>query len=154
MLERDPIYEAVDVGEVAGGADTSLISKSQVSNAAFESAMETSLDIIGALNSAGAAPFLINAELQQVSQPNLQINFTTSARIAYKVVAADSGKVMYERTISNRYRAKFLDSIVREERIRLSLEGAVRNNIGKFIRGFVAHAKLNPTMYRQQLDGS
>lgn len=152
--EDSVIYRSVTVGDVTGGEETTVISKSKVSNFAFESALETSLDVIGALSDSSGAPVVVHAEIQSIEQPNLQINFTTKARVKYRVLAAGSETLLFEQTVSNSFKAKVTQSLVREERIRLSLEGAVRENIGRFLRGFVADSKLGPSKYRRAAEGA
>lgn len=150
--EASPIYRAVSVGEVTGGEETTLISKSKVSNAAFENALETSLDLMGAL--AGDEKFIIHAQIEEVAQPNLQINFTADARVKYRVVSAEDGSALYITTVGSSGRVKFTESVVREERIRLATEAATRENLKIFLRNFVAHTRSNPAGYQSVAAGS
>ena len=151
VKESSPLYRAVSVGEVTGGEDTTLISKSKLSNQAFRGALSTSLDVIGALKGDvfGGAPIIVEAEIQEIKQPNLQISFTAYARIQYKVFAAKDGKQLFSQTISSKARVKITESVVREERIRLATEGAARNNLQIFLRAFVGHSRANPARYRE-----
>lgn len=157
VKESSPLYRAVSVGEVTGGEETTLISKSKLSNASFRSALSTSLDVIGALKGDlfGGAPLIVEAEIEEIKQPNLQISFTAYARIKYKVFAAQDGKQLFSRTVSSKARVKITESVVREERIRLATEGAARNNLQIFLRSFVAHSRANPARYRAAIaDGA
>ena len=152
VKEDSPLYRNVTVTEVKGGEQTTLISKSKLSDTAFENALETSLDVIGALDRSlltDQGPIGIQVEILKVDQPNLQISFTTTARIKYTVLAAKTGNRLFQRTISSKSRVRFKDSIVREERIRLATEGAARENLKLFLRAFVAHSRANPTRYRK-----
>ena len=152
VTESSPLYNNVGIVEVSGGEETTLISKSKLSGPSFHKALDTSLDVMGALDTdllTGPAPIGVRAQIETIEQPNLQISFTVTARIKYTVTATKTGKVLFQRTISSKSKVKFTESIVREERIRLATEGAGRENLRLFLREFVAHSRANPTRYRK-----
>ena len=144
--EGSPLYQAVAIGEVRGGSETTLISNSQVSNAAFREALETSLRLTG-MAAPGEGPFIIDASIESVEQPILQINFTTTATVFYRVLTR-SGAIVNQERVTTESETSFTESIVRSERIRIATEGAMRENIGVFLANLAASAQADPERYR------
>lgn len=145
--DHSPIYQSMVVGAISGGEETTLISNSKISNEAFREALTTSMRLNGMLSEAATDDYTVEAQILSVEQPTLQINFTTTAIVTYRVLATASGSELYCQTIKTQSEAKFTDSIVRQERIRLATEGAMQENIGAFMRVFSQSVKENPYPY-------
>lgn len=147
---NSPLFQSVVVGEVNGGEETTLTTlTSKVSNASFREALTTSLRLNGMLSPQPESDFIVDATIVSIEQPTLQLNFTTTATVSYLVRARKTNKALYENTLTTTSEAKFTDSIVRQERIRLATEGAMRENIAEFVAAFSTHAKGNPYPYFQ-----
>ncbi|MEL6977392.1 MAG: hypothetical protein AAGM38_01780 [Pseudomonadota bacterium] len=147
VQDHSPVYQSMTVGDVSGGEETTLISNSKISNEAFREALTTSMRLNGMLSEAPSDDFSVEAEILSVEQPTLQINFTTTAIVTYRVVATSSGAELYRQTVKTESEAKFTDSIVRQERIRIATEGAMKENIAAFMRVFGQSVKENPYPY-------
>lgn len=147
---NSPLFESVTVGAINGGAETTLTSlTTQVSNESFSEALATSLRINGFLSDEPQDDFVVDATILSIEQPSLQIDFTTTATVAYLVRARASNQPLYEQEVTTSSEAKFTDSIVRSERIRIATQGAMRENIAKFLNDFSDSAKSNPYPYFQ-----
>lgn len=146
VQKESPVYQSMGVGRIEGGSETTLISNSKVSNASFREALTTSLRLNGLLADVGAEDFTVDATIESVEQPLLQINFTTTATVFYRVLS-ESGAILHQERVTTTSEAKFTDSIVRSERIRIATEGAMRENIAQFLDAFVETVKANPYPY-------
>lgn len=150
---NSPLYQSMTVGEVNGGEETTITTlSSQVSNASFREALTTSLRLNGFLSDEPEDDFIVDATIVSVEQPTLQLNFTTTATVSYLVRSRKTNQALYEQTVTSSSEAKFTDSIVRSERIRLATQGAMRENIAQFLSAFSADAKANPYPYFQAVE--
>ena len=150
---HSPIYKSIVIGGVTGGERTTLISNSKVSDESFREALTTSLRLNALLSDQTDDDYIVFAEIQKVEQPVLQINFTTHASVSYRVVATKGGAELYAQTVDSSSEATLGDTIIRQERIRIATEGAMRENIGIFLNDFVDSVKSNPYPYNIAADG-
>jgi len=128
------LRQNVAIKDVTGGQETNPMWTSQVSSAEFERALESSLRAANVLQpNRQAGRFTLTAYLDKLEQPLVGINMTVTATVTYTLVERSTGKTSWEKTISTPYTAKFGDSLLGVERLKLANEGAVRTNITDLI---------------------
>ena len=120
----------VAVADVTGGKDTNPAWKSEVSSDAFRRALELSLENAGLLSKILAgSKYRLTADLIKLDQPFAGIDMTVTSTVRYSLVDAKSLKEVYGRTTQISFTAKFSDSLLGAERLRIANEGAVKENI-------------------------
>jgi hypothetical protein len=133
------LRHAVSVRDVAGGRDTNPMWTSQVASTDFERALEASLRSAGFLSeNRQTAPYAVLADIVKLDQPFLGLDLTVTASVNYTVVNQRTKLDVFSRTITTPYTATFSDSALAVERLRLANEGAIRQNITKFLQELVA----------------
>jgi len=127
-----PLQHAMCVRAVTGGEATNPLWVSKVDNVGFKSALSSSLD--GADLSArtpDACHFPIDVNLLGLSQPMMGIDLTVTSHVNYKVYDASGAAFLLE-TIDTPYTAKFGDSLIAVERLKMANEGSIRESIHSF----------------------
>ncbi|MEL6317021.1 MAG: hypothetical protein AAFR16_05215 [Pseudomonadota bacterium] len=138
------LHRAVSVGAVLGGEATTMLSKSKMSNADFREGLTTSLKLSDLLaDDPSASRYILDTTIEGVAQPNLQVNFTVTSTIYYRLRGRD-GRIHYDQRITHAATAKIGDSIVREERIRLATEASVRENLERFLKQVTERSRAEP----------
>lgn len=125
---------AIAVGEVKGGEPTNPMWVSEVGNAEFKAALESSLDAFGLLAPAGKGAYDAGATLISVQKPLVGFDLTVTSAARYDLTRRSSGQKVYEKTLETPFTANFSSSFLAVERLRLANEGAIRTNLEKFIR--------------------
>lgn len=138
IKDTSPLYQQVNMGKVEGGEKTNPIWTSQVDNPEFAAALENTLRVHALL----AGPdkpgrYNLSATLVSMDQPFIGASFTVTSTVRYALVDAANGASALEETVTTPYTAKFNDAFLGAERLRLANEGAIRENIGEFIRRLV-----------------
>jgi hypothetical protein len=140
--DTSPLYQQVDVEKVQGGEKTNPIWTSEVDNPEFAAALESTLRVHALLvEPSGSGRYRLTASLIGMDQPLLGVSFTVTATVRYVLVDATNGASVFDETIVKPYTAEFSDAFLGAERLRLANEGAIRENIGEFVRRLVD--KLN-----------
>ncbi len=136
--EASPLYQKVNVENVQGGEKTNPIWTSQVDNPEFAAALENTLRVHALLvEQGGSGRYKLTATLVSMDQPFIGASFTVTATVQYVLVDATSGALVFDETIAKPYTAKFSDAFLGAERLRLANEGAIRENIGEFVRHLI-----------------
>ena len=127
------------MAQVTGGEETNPLWVSKVGNSQFREALENSLGN-GRLRAAdpAAARYLISAKLDRLSQPLAGLDMSVSATVHYTVTERATKQTVYAQSITSTYTAKFGDSLLGVERLKLANEGAMRENIKEFIKRIYA----------------
>jgi len=132
----------VGVADVTGGKDTNPGWKSEVSSDAFRRALELSFENSGLLSRILAgSKYRLTADLIKLDQPFAGIDMTVTSTVRYSLADASSLKEVYGRTAQVSFTAKFSDSPLGAERLRIANEGAVKENI-KLLLNDLASLKL------------
>ncbi len=145
-IATTPLRQQLAVQEVSGGNETSPLLNSNVGNPEFENALKNSLRAIGLLaeGAAGqAAHFALGAQLDKLDQPLVGFNMTVTAQVTYTLSERASGKILWKQALVTPYTARFGDSLLGIERLRLANEGAIRVNLGQLIDELL-RLKVNP----------
>ncbi len=134
------IQGSVQLGSVTGGETTNPLWTSEVGTAEFRQALDQSLKINGLLASdPAAADYLLTAKLVEVDQPLVGFDMSVRSTVDYTVYDARSEAVFFQKTVRAAYTASFSSSYIAVKRLQLANEGSIRDNIGQFLRAFIAH---------------
>jgi hypothetical protein len=105
----------------------------------FEQGLERSLRAVGLLApDPKEARYGLAGTIQKVDKPYVGGNMTVTIWTDYVLRDRLSGTEVYKGTVAPPYTAKFLDSLVGMERLRLATEGAARENISSLIDDLLA----------------
>jgi len=124
---------SIAIKDVTGGQETNPLWTSQVSSAEFERALEASLQNAALLAPRQAGKYQLSAQLGRLEQPLIGLNMTVTATVLYQLVERTTAKTVWEKTLVTPYTAKFTDSLLAVERLKLANEGAVKENIARLI---------------------
>lgn len=133
-IASSAMKDAVAIGQVGGGKDTNPLWVSNISTADFERALQESLQSAGLL-----APdrqrcrVQLTAQLLSLAQPFFGADMTVTASVLYTLHDCASKQEIWVKTITLPYTAKFGDSLLGVERLKLANEGAARVNIAKLV---------------------
>jgi hypothetical protein len=128
----NPAYkEKLAVRNVYGGQGTNPLWTSQVSNEAFKSALQDSLDAAGYGARKGNPTYYIDANLQKLDQPFIGLSFTVHSTVTYHLTGGDKDR---EYPISAEGTATASDQFLGVERLRIANERAIQNNIEAFLK--------------------
>lgn len=128
-----PLRNNLAIKEVTGGGETNPLWASKVSSSAFEDALEESLKGAGLLADRQTGDFVLTADLAKLDQPIIGIAMTVTSSVRYLVVERASGRTVLDETLTTPYTAKFTDSLLATERLKLANEGSIRANISELL---------------------
>ncbi len=136
-LPSDTGYRAIRVTAVSGGGETNALWMSNVSNAEFKTALESSLNSASLFNGEATAPMSLSASMIDLQRPLAGLDLTVTTRVRYSVTDR-SGGIVFDETVAATGTATMGDSLMAVERLRLANEESVRENIKGFIERFRA----------------
>ena len=123
------------VDQVRGGSETNPMWKANVSNGEFRSALEGSLKNQEYLApSAEGAKYRVTAELVDLDQPFIGLDFTVKATVDYVITQAQNVQAISKRIVASAT-ATVSDAFVGVTRMRIANERAIQANIREFLRG-------------------
>ena len=122
---------AMCVRNVTGGSETNPMWTSQVNDAGFKTALDSSLNSAGLSAGSAACAYPIDANLLGLSQPIAGFNMTVTSHVNYKVFDS-SGQPVVLATIDAPYTAKMGDAFMGTKRLQLANEGSIRESIKQF----------------------
>ena len=140
ITEKSSLWKSTSIGTIRGGAKTNPLWKSKVSQQGFSKALSETL-ALHALLSDQSGRYIVDAELKELRQPFLGLELAVTSRVHYKVINVADKSLIFERDITQTYTAKFNESYVFSERLKLANEGAVKANIKKFIHAYVTESR-------------
>lgn len=140
ITDKSPLWKSTSIETIKGSAKTNPLWKSKVSRADFGKALKQTLALHALLNE-GDEKYIINAQLKELRQPFLGFELAVTARVHYKITNVVDGSPIFDREVTETYTAKFNESYVFSERLKLANEGAVKANIKKFIHAYVAEGR-------------
>lgn len=118
---------------VTGGAETSALGASNISNADFATAIRDSITQSGLFEriAAGAdiADYALTADIVRLDRPTFGASFTVHFEVTWRLTHRGDEKPIWEKSITSTFTAKMGDSLVGVKRLRLANEGAARTNI-------------------------
>jgi hypothetical protein len=116
---------------------------SKVSDGDFAEALRRSL-AVHAILASGSGDYRLDAQLTELKQPFGGFNMEVKATALYHLVALQTGRTVFERSVSSAYTATFGSAHYGVLRLRFANEGAVRENIQSFIAALVEEDRTNP----------
>lgn len=128
--------------ETRGGAETGALDSSNVSNADLKAAIESSITTSGLFKSVVQGPggdYELTVSVTQLEKPLFGGAFTVTFETGWSLVKVSDRSVALRKAIRSSYTATMSDSFVGVTRLRLAVEGAVRDNIAQ---GLQAISKL------------
>jgi hypothetical protein len=116
---------------VAGGSETTALGKSQISNAAFQQAIVSSIEknktfsrvVVGT-----DGDYRLAVTVVSMDQPSFGFSFTVKMEAAWSLKKAD-GTIVMQESIKSEGTAGATEAFAGVERLRLANEAAARNNI-------------------------
>jgi hypothetical protein len=146
LAPADPGYKAFRVTHVDGGSKTNPVWMSAVSSDDFQKALEDSLRVMGLLaDDPASAKTEITANLQDLQRPLAGIDMTVTSRVHYSAKSTTGQQVVFDDVVAASGTAKFSDSLLAVERLRLANEASIKENIKSFIerlRSSMAEGKV------------
>jgi hypothetical protein len=132
-LSEDPAAPlAVEVGQVGGGEVRGILNQIEITDLDLREAIINSLAVRGAL--ARSQPdYRLDAQLVRATRGLQEIllglDVTTTVMIRYRVTDAQSGAVVYAKTVSSSGQAASNEFFSPTERTQVATERAIRNNL-------------------------
>lgn len=134
-----PLKNNITVDSVTGGQDTNPLWTSEIGNSEFRQALEQSLASANLLSSEGNnADYRLSAIMISVSQPIMGLSMTVTTTIQYVLIDITNDKELLIETIVAPYTAKFSESLLGVERLKIANEGSARANISQLIEKLYA----------------
>jgi len=127
------VASAVGVGAVEGGEKTDPLLMSQIDNPTFKKALVVSLRKAGLLSGDAHPKYVVAVELIALKQPIFGTDMKVTSVIRYRLRDAATGALVLDEEIFAPYTAKFTDSLIGTQRLRLANEGAARRSIATLI---------------------
>lgn len=115
-----------------GGSETSALGSSSISDAEFAKAIEESVlknEVFTRVVTAENAEYLLNVTIVEMSKPSIGFNFTVRMEAAWSLVNAETKEIKLRKSIRSEYTATMGEAVVGVTRLRLAVEGAVKENI-------------------------
>jgi len=121
--------------EARGGAETGAMDSSNVSNADLKAALEASIAKSSLFKSVvqgkDGADYELTVTVTQLTKPLFGGAFTVTMETGWSLVKVSDKSVALRKAIKSSHTAELSDSLIGMTRLRLALEGAVRNNIAQ-----------------------
>lgn len=128
------LRDAISIRSVAGGEPTNPLWTSEVGNAEFRAALESSPRNYGLLAEGANGNYTLDATLVDLQQPVFGLDLEVTSTATYHLEAKDAQKQSFDDTVISSYTATPSESFFAGQRLRLANEGAIRENIKEFIR--------------------
>ncbi len=126
-------YHALSVQQVQGGNETNPMWASDVSNADFQKALETSLKSFNYLVLDGAMDkYKVTASIVDVQKPLMGLDLSVTMKVRYSVLTKE-GASAFDETIAATGTATMGDAFAAVERLRMAIEKAAKANIEAFL---------------------
>ena len=123
-------YQTIELGSVSGS--DKKVWGPDVTNESFEAALEASLKRFRLISMQGKGRYVLDTILQHVDTPHVALEFTAEAKVNYKLIEKQTGKIILNKTISSSAKVPLSESILGSTRGRLARERAVKGNFEKF----------------------
>jgi hypothetical protein len=131
VVASNPKYRnAVAVRSVTGGRLMNAATVMGVEDEPFKAALENSLAVNGYLAKSGTPRFYVDAEIVNLDQPFIGLDFDVTAEVTYKVSGASAPSSYPIKTTA---RATFSDSPIGADRMRIANERVMQQNIKQFL---------------------
>jgi hypothetical protein len=136
-------FQALTVGDIQGGAGTNPLWLSNISDADFHTALETSLRNLNYLKQDGTnAAYVVSAQIVQLQRPVAgfdpvlvfaPVDWAVTVKVHYTVTPHSGGSPVFDELIAATGVADGETALTSDGRVRKADEAAVRANIEAFI---------------------
>ena len=133
---RQPIGATVSV-ETRGGAETDAVGVSNVSDADFKAAIESSIlktRLFKSVAPGKGGDYELSVVISDVRKPIFGASFTVDMEAGWSLVKAADKSVVMRKVIKSTHTVGAFESFAGATRLRLALEGAARKNIEQGLR--------------------
>jgi hypothetical protein len=130
--------------ETRGGAETGVMDSSNIGNADLKAAIETSIRQSGLFKSVvqgKEGDYELTVNIIQLDKPLFGGAFTVTLETGWTLAKAADRSIVLRKAVRTSHTATMSDSFVGVTRLRLAVEGAVRENIRQGLQA-VSEAKL------------
>lgn len=127
--------------ETRGGAETGAMDSSNVSNADLKAALEASIAKSGLFKTVVQGKdgdYELTVSVTSLDKPLFGGAFTVTLETGWSLVKVSDKSIAMRKAIKSSHTATMSDSFVGVTRLRLALEGAVRNNIAEGLQAISA----------------
>lgn len=122
---------------VTGGAETSAMGASNISNADFAEAIKTSIlqtKLFAQVLGADASDYQLDVQIVRLDRPTFGLTFTVNLEADWRLRRRSDQTVVWEKAITSSFTANMGDAFAGVTRLRLANEGAARENIKQAIQ--------------------
>jgi hypothetical protein len=143
-------FQALSVGDIQGGAGTNPLWLSNISDADFHTALETSLRNLDYLNEDSTkAAYVVSAQIVELQRPVAgfdpvlvfaPVDWAVTVKVRYTVTPRHGGVPVFDELVAATGVADGATALTSDGRVRKADEAAVRANIEAFI------ARMRPTL--------
>jgi hypothetical protein len=144
-------YHDLRLGGVEGGADTSVIGLSEVSNEALRAALTRSLRNLQYLSEDPTkAGYVVWVDIVDLDRPIVAldpvavfvpVDLSVTVRVHYTVTAVATGKTVFDDTVATTGTGSAGDAMTPAGRVRRANEAAMRLNTAEFLKRLQANWK-------------
>ncbi|MDR3508856.1 MAG: hypothetical protein P4L64_13255 [Caulobacteraceae bacterium] len=137
-----PGYHQLKVASVGGGSETNPLWMSDVSNDAFKTALEASLQGVAYLSDDPTkANLQVTAAMVDLKRPMAGLDMSVTSTVRYTVAPVAGGAPVFDETIAATGTARFGEALAAVERLRKANEASIKANITLFIQHLEASLK-------------
>lgn len=134
MSKKHPYSVAV---ETKGGSETGSMDSSNISNADFKAAIETSIINSGLFKNVvqgKGGDYELTVNVVQLSKPMFGLDMKVDLETTWSLVRASDRSAVMQKVIKTTYTATPSDAFVGMTRLRMAVEGAARENIAQGLK--------------------
>ena len=82
--------------------------------------------------------YRLDAELVKLKQPFAGTSMSVTSDVKYTLTNIDTGAVVFDEVISEKYTAAFSDSFVAVKRLQLANEGSIKSNLSTLMEKLIS----------------
>jgi hypothetical protein len=127
--------------DARGGSETGPVDSSNVSNADLKAAIEASIlqsSLFRSVVQGKTGDYELTVTITQLSKPTFGGSFTVTLETGWALVRRSDQAVVMRKAVKSAYTARLSDAFVGVTRLRLAVEGAVRQNITEGLQAIAA----------------
>jgi ABC-type uncharacterized transport system auxiliary subunit len=141
-MEAGPVVRAqVPKGDsvqitVSGGQETGALDPSSIADADLKAAVEASILKAGLFGSVSRIPadYTLYVRIIELQRPLMGGNFTVKLELAWQLIRISDQKIMFRTSIRSSHRTTMSESFAAVTRLKMAVEGAVKENIETFLK--------------------
>jgi hypothetical protein len=121
----------------SGGADTGAMDSTNIADADFKSAIESSITQSGVFKTViqgSGADYDLSVSVVRLSKPLAGFSMTVTMEDAWSLIRASDKSVVWRKPITSTFTAGMGDAFAGVTRLRMAVEGAARANIAQGLK--------------------